>query len=590
MQKIRTILVFLLLLCASTSVGAYVTSMHAPAVLSNQNVGSLTTIELNLTPGYGGVQINGPSSVDTSTLQSAQTAAQAAASFLGYSESSYNFNYTILDSNISVSGPSAGLVFTLLAVAAMQRRQLADNFTATGTINPDGSVGEIGGVYDKMGAAKNGSMRYILVPAASNQSFEELLYYLSEQVYNLPAVEVANVSQAIPYAFGTVSPTPLSENFSQSFNIGAIANSNVTCTSCNTTAFGELVNYTLGYVNGEVENLSGFSSAKSELEGNIAAYHTLAGKGYLYTAADLAFLDFPEAFTLANSQGVSVESANSTINNVAVYCSSLTAPQLTNANYEFVVGGELRLLWANITLNNARSILSTEETSDDILQAIYTAAPALGWCNAANEAFTEASEMGGSPMQPSQALKSEAASAITSMKSTASPLYSQSATEAYDSGDYATALYAADYADTLASSSSTLTNSQLTSATLQNIGNATLGVWPSQFAAQAEFYLNEAAISHGSAQNSDISQAYAISELAAKLAAANSEISSSLVPATSQNQISSQAVNQISGLEQSLSQIYLLLLVDTVVLFLVLIVLVVHLTRMPAQQARRGRK
>jgi len=75
--------------------------------------------------------------------------------------SDYNFSYIIEDKNVSVSGPSGGLAFTLDAISALSHEPLLHDFTLTGTISPDGSVGEIGGVYDKVAAAKTHNLKFV---------------------------------------------------------------------------------------------------------------------------------------------------------------------------------------------------------------------------------------------------------------------------------------------------------------------------------------------------------------------------------------------------------------------------------------------
>ncbi len=205
--------------------------MYIPAVLTNQNKGNLTLVVLNLTQGNGSLQISGPLNVSSDTIQSAQTAAMYAASMQGMNFSHFNFSYTIEDRNNSVSGPSGGLAFTLLAVAALQHRQLPSTFTATGTISPGGYVGLIGGAYDKSGAAKGDGLKFILVPAATNDSVEALIYYITQQTYGIPLVEVSNVSQALDYVFGSKAPSLTSLNLNENYGIASIGDANITCST-----------------------------------------------------------------------------------------------------------------------------------------------------------------------------------------------------------------------------------------------------------------------------------------------------------------------------------------------------------------------
>ncbi len=578
MPDFRAALLVLLFSLLSVSANAYVTTIHAPAVLTNENIGNLTVFQLNVTPGNGAVTVGGPASVDADTLASAQTAATYASSFLNLNEKDYNFNYTIEDKNMSVSGPSGGLAFTLLAVAALQHRQLAQNFTVTGTIEGNGSVGLIGGVTDKAQAASAGGMKFILVPYAPMSSFEYLLYYISQQRSGLPMAMATNVSQALQYAFSGQTPQLLSINLTQKYNISAAGTSNITCTNCNTSAFDQLVNLTLNFTSSTISSIgSNFSLAKQQLAGNINDYGTLAAHGYLYTAADLSFLNFITAYTLANVQNYTPTGASGLLSNVSSFCSSLTPPPLTNQNYEFVFGGRLRQYWANYTLTSARQTLSSEQSTDDIVQSIYTAASAMGWCEASSQLYNTAASMGGAYVQTSASLRNSAASAINRARAVSSGMYLQTAVQAYNDGDYATALYSATYANTFSQQAPNVSASQLYPEILANIANATTGTWPSQFAAQSEFYFRQSLVSSGANVTADAQEAYSTSLLAANLAADNKIINASFVASSQASGLSQQAEQQITNIEQSITQIYALLLVNAVLLFIVLVVLLVHM-------------
>ena len=593
MMIFKPAIAIIALLLLSLSTNAYVTTIHIPAVLETQNLGNLTLVQLNVTPGTGGVQVNGPSSVDEDTISSARTAATYAASYLNLSETGYNFNYTIEDENLSVSGPSGGIALTLLAVAGLQHRQLAQDFTATGTIAADGSVGLIGGIFDKSGAAKLGGMRYILVPYAPSSSFEYMLYYISQQTRNLPIIEVANVSQAVKYAFGHPALTYLQPNLTQSYNLDIVGNTNITCASCNNSAFSILTNFTFDLVQGtELSISSNFSVARQQLLSNLDTYKQLVPEGYLYSAANLAFLDYINAFTLANADSYNASEASSLLENLSSYCSSLVPPPLTDSNYEFVIGGKLRQYWANITLDTARQLLINEQTTDDEIQSIRSAASADGWCSASDAMYTLAAEMGGSYVDVSPSLKTSAAAAISQARNYRSSIYSQTAVQAYNDGDYATALYAASYANVFGPDIPRNTSiSLLYSQTLHNLTNITSGIWPTQFGAQSEFFFRQSVALNGSKAMDFALQAHNMAQLASALAADNAAISASFTATNYTAGSLQQIALQIEGLQESVTQIYWMLLLNAALLFFVLVVLLIHIiSTKPRKRIRNVQK
>lgn len=68
----------------------------------------------------------------------------------------------------NIGGPSAGLSFTLGVIDDLSRGDLTGGRTiaVTGTINPDGTVGDVGGVAQKTVAVRNAGASAFLVPPA----------------------------------------------------------------------------------------------------------------------------------------------------------------------------------------------------------------------------------------------------------------------------------------------------------------------------------------------------------------------------------------------------------------------------------------
>lgn len=577
-----SMLLALFLLC---SVSAYTTSIHAPAVLQNEYIGTLTVISLNLTAGTGNVTVTGPSEVGSSTLESASVAAAYAASYLGVNEKAYNFGYSIHDPNANVSGPSAGLAFTLLAVSALQGRQLAGNFTVTGTINSNGSVGEIGGVSDKAGAAAGNGMRYMLVPYVQGSSFETEIYYLSQQKYGLPFIEVKNLSAALPYA-GLGNNTPeigkMSINLTADYHATGLTMANIACSACsNAGYFSELVNYTFNFTRSEIYSIGdNFSVAKAQLSSQLSQYEEIAAKGYLYSAADLAFLGYQSASVFANAKYYNMTGAAQYMENVSLYCSSLSPPQMTRNNYEYVIGGELRQGWAAQNLNLSEQLLNASQSTDGIITSVNTAAVSYAWCKAADEMYGIASAMGGAYVAYPSGIKSAALSAINSERAYASGgLYLDSAISAYSQGEYGTALYDTAYASVFDSPTALNQSTRgVVSLTRANIANATYGIWPSEFSKSSLFYLSEASMNGNDSAN--LTQAYETSLLALRLNAVNKELSGSFVPVNSSTGSQdlyqailreNQTLSEIQGEISVMSAAMLAVLVAIVVLFVIML-------------------
>ncbi len=106
-----------------------------------------------------------------------------------------------ITSKDSESGPSGGLMMTLMVYNALTKQDLTHGkkVVGTGTISLDGSVGEIGGVkYKIMGAVKK-KADIFLVP---EENYEEAMEVKNKKGYNIEVVSVSTLQDAIDYLEG----------------------------------------------------------------------------------------------------------------------------------------------------------------------------------------------------------------------------------------------------------------------------------------------------------------------------------------------------------------------------------------------------
>ncbi len=98
------------------------------------------------------------------TQQSIQTAKQVAEDVTKINVDEYDIIYTVESDSTLVGGPSAGAALTIATIAALQKKNIKSDVLMTGTINPDGTIGEVGGVLEKAQAAKYLGAKLFLVP------------------------------------------------------------------------------------------------------------------------------------------------------------------------------------------------------------------------------------------------------------------------------------------------------------------------------------------------------------------------------------------------------------------------------------------
>ncbi len=100
-----------------------------------------------------------------------------------------------------VDGGSAGGVVCVAIMSALEGKDLPTDFAMTGAIMPDGTIGSVGGIAQKMHAAAAGGAKRILVPAylrfeKDQTSGDEIDLKRLAATLNLQFVSVENVAQA----------------------------------------------------------------------------------------------------------------------------------------------------------------------------------------------------------------------------------------------------------------------------------------------------------------------------------------------------------------------------------------------------------
>lgn len=105
-----------------------------------------------------------------------------------------------IDSGI-VGGPSAGLMYTLAIIDVLTPDSLTGGHivAGTGTIDPDGNVGNIGGVRQKVVAAEAAGAEFMLVPAGNHERA------LTAPREDMELVPVATIDEALAF-FESLEP------------------------------------------------------------------------------------------------------------------------------------------------------------------------------------------------------------------------------------------------------------------------------------------------------------------------------------------------------------------------------------------------
>jgi PDZ domain-containing protein len=95
----------------------------------------------------------------------------------------------------SIGGPSAGLMFALGIIDELTPGNLTqgEKVAGTGTVTPDGEVGPIGGLWQKLAAASKQDVELFLLPADNCDDVNR------SEFRGMPLVPVKNVTEAVDY-------------------------------------------------------------------------------------------------------------------------------------------------------------------------------------------------------------------------------------------------------------------------------------------------------------------------------------------------------------------------------------------------------
>ena len=178
---------------------------------------------VELRPGKGNIFVNTEPRIGIDLQTSVRTACLVAENITGRSLSGVDVTLTVVAKQEVdvVDGPSAGAAITCAIIAAIQDKKLNSSVYITGTINPDGKIGPVGGVLEKALAAAKEGAKIFLVPKGQSMvtvyvekkkevapgfiiitrepKHVKLQDYLFHEGYQVKVFEVKNIQEAYKF-------------------------------------------------------------------------------------------------------------------------------------------------------------------------------------------------------------------------------------------------------------------------------------------------------------------------------------------------------------------------------------------------------
>lgn len=203
----------------------FVSERTIPIVAVNSDgVGEVDNLTVKLIPGNNNVLINTNPFLDTSLQYSVNKAVAVAKLNSNYGfDRDFIFDYRASKAQL-IGGESAGAAATIATIAALENRTISKDAVITGTIESDGTIGEIGGVIEKAKAVADAGYKRFLVPKGQSkvtyyerQISEEPTHYgftilntryvpktidlkdVAKKEWNLEIIEVSTIDDAQKY-------------------------------------------------------------------------------------------------------------------------------------------------------------------------------------------------------------------------------------------------------------------------------------------------------------------------------------------------------------------------------------------------------
>jgi len=215
-------------------------TVYAPAVAKTENgyKGVISTITVTIqTNGSGRVFVDTLPLTQIDMQGSARLAVKVAGSLIKNDRScnidpnNYDFFFVIRTSSPIIGGPSAGAVMTLATIALLENWTIDNKTIMTGMINPDGSIGPVGGIPQKIDAAYSAGATQFLIPKGqmeytemvtetnkSNIWWQTITHLVTLNLsdyamkhYGIKVFEIADINDALRYTTGHYFPLPNSD-------------------------------------------------------------------------------------------------------------------------------------------------------------------------------------------------------------------------------------------------------------------------------------------------------------------------------------------------------------------------------------------
>lgn len=395
--------------------------------------GVLTELLVYTTKGSGYVFVDTYPFTQVDMQGSARLAAIVACDVLGLNYQDYDFYYVLKVDTPIVGGPSGGAAMTVATIASLLNLSLRDDVVLTGMINPDGSIGPVGGIPSKLEASAKSGANVFLIPKGQRvvqvvERVEEKqgpFILISERTKNVDVVELGNKLGVEVMEVGDIRDAV--EIFTE-YKIPEKKYNGTVITTQYQNMMKPLAEMLLNEVDTRYEEVGSIavSSLQNDLESQkelINRSRTLYGEGYYYASTSLSFnilinlrkIEYTSNYMKSSNKNEYLMNLQGEVSSLITQTENEVNQEKENAailNIEGVGASESRLQEANNLFETARTSKSPEDQIKLLSYAYERARSAKWWIRLAQtsgvENFTESELRGFAGEYLSQAQSIEA--------------------------------------------------------------------------------------------------------------------------------------------------------------------------------------
>ena len=169
--------------------------------------GDVLEIETTVIPGKGGLTLTGQlGEVMQESAQAALSYIRSRAADLGLKSSFYtakDIHIHIPEGATPKDGPSAGITMCVALISALTNKPLRAHLAMTGEITLQGRVLAIGGLKEKLLAAKQHDITTVIIPKENNDDLRDIAKEIDLKGLNI--IMVSTMDEVLPAAFEDAS-------------------------------------------------------------------------------------------------------------------------------------------------------------------------------------------------------------------------------------------------------------------------------------------------------------------------------------------------------------------------------------------------